>query len=75
MTDRPTELQIELDAIDEEHKTAIVGMCHALTTYAKSVGVGPQTFEDAEKLCRGILADARKKRQAAIAIVNEGTKT
>jgi hypothetical protein len=75
MTERPSQRDLELDAIDEAHATAIHGMCSALTTYAKSVGVGPQTFEDAEKLCRGILADARKKRAAAISLVSEDVKT
>lgn len=75
MTERPTQRDLELDGIDDAYRAAVIQMYRDLEIYAPGAGVGPKTFEDAKKLARGVLADARNKREAAIAIINEGTKT
>jgi hypothetical protein len=71
LSDRPTDRQLALDAIDEAFKTALGGMYRGLQTYGPGVGVGPKNFDEAKKLARGIYADAKAKRAAAIAIVDE----
>jgi hypothetical protein len=66
MPDRPSELELSLDAIDERFKAAVGMMCNDLATY----GVAPvKTLADAQKLARGIYAKARQARSAALAIV------
>lgn len=74
MTERPSERDLALDAIDEAFKTACGGMYRDLQTYAPGTGVGPKTFDEAKVLARGIFNDARAKRAAAIAIVNQESK-
>ena len=68
---RPSQHDLELDAIDDAFKRAIMGMYGDLDTYAANVGVGPKTIEDAKKLAREVRDSARKKRTIAIEIVNE----
>ena len=71
MTDRPTERDLELDAIDEAFKVAIGGMYRDLQTYSPAVGVGPKNPEEAKKLALDVLSNARKQRTVAIAIISE----
>jgi hypothetical protein len=68
MPERPSELDLALDAIDDRFKAAIGGMCNDLSTY----GVAPvKTFADAQKLARTVYVNARQNRNAAISIVRE----
>lgn len=71
MTDRPMQLDLELDAIDEAFKVAIGGMYRDLQTYSPAVGVGPKTVDEAKKLARDVLKNARAQRAEAIALINE----
>lgn len=68
MTDRPTEHDLALDAIDDQFKAQIAQMMRDLGAY----GVPPvKTFEDAQKLAREVWQNARTQRNAAIAIISE----
>lgn len=64
--DRPTELELSLDAIDDRFKLTVGQMCNDLATY----GVAPvKTFSDAQKMAREVYVNARQTRNAALAIV------
>jgi len=71
MTERPSLRDIELDGIDDAHKRAIGAAYAELSSYAKGPGEGAKTADDAEKLARSMLHNARKYRETAIALVND----
>jgi hypothetical protein len=71
MTDRPLRVDLELDAIDEAFKAAISQAYRDLIVYDPKIGVGPKTVEEAKKLAGTVISNARKQRDAAIAIITE----
>lgn len=71
MTDRRSQLDIELDAIDEAHAKAIGAVYVEFSSYAKGAGEGAKTSDEAKNIARIMLHHARKNREAAIELVNE----
>lgn len=70
MTDRSSERDLELDAIDEAFKRSIAQAYVDLNTY----GVEPiKTFEDAQHQARITVGLARIARKTAITIVSGTT--
>lgn len=69
--DRPTRLDLELDAIDAAHAKAIGAVYVELSSYAKDAGEGAKTLDEAKNFARMMLKSARKNREFAIALVNE----
>ena len=67
MTERPTERDLELDAIDDDFKKAVGGFTTVLHTY----GIPPvETFEKAHAMASQGLAKARRARLAMIAMLD-----
>lgn len=67
MTERPTERDLELDAIDDDFKKAVGGFTTILHTY----GIAPvETFEKAHAMASQGLVKARRARLAMIALLD-----
>jgi hypothetical protein len=67
LTDRPTERDLELDAIDDDFKKAVGGFATILHTY----GISPlDTFEKAHAMASQGLVKARRARLAMIAMLD-----
>jgi len=71
VSDRPSERDLALDAIDEAFSDACKGMSRSLQSYAPGEGPGPKTAAEAKALARGIFIEARRERDAAIALIND----